>query len=67
LDEALRIGPAFVGIYADRGRAYELKGNRDNAIADYRSALSLESKNNYDDKSKAEASQHLIALGEGRR
>jgi len=42
--------------------AYELKGERDKAIADYRKALSLKSRGFYDDKAKAEASQHLTAL-----
>jgi hypothetical protein len=41
LDNALGIASEFAGIYADRGRAYELKGQCDKAIADYRKALLL--------------------------
>ena len=62
-DRALAIDPASAGAYADRGRAYELKGDRDQAIADYRKALSLKSRQLYDDKAKAEAKKHLAALG----
>ena len=60
----LSLDPEFAGAYADRGRAYELKGERDKAIADYRKALSLKSRQTYDDKAKAEALRHLTALGE---
>ena len=63
LDKALSLDPELAGAYFDRGRAYELKGERDKAIADYRKALSLKSKHTYDDKAKAEALQHLTALG----
>jgi tetratricopeptide (TPR) repeat protein len=63
LDKALSIDPEFVDVYADRGRAYELKGDRDKAIADYRKVLSLKSKSTNNDKAKAEALQHLTALG----
>jgi Tfp pilus assembly protein PilF len=38
------------GAHADRGRAYELKGQRHKANRDYRKALSLKSKNSRDDK-----------------
>ena len=62
-NRALAIDPATAGAYADRGRAYELKGDRDQAIADYRKALSLKSRQLYDDKPKAEAKKHLAALG----
>ena len=75
-DKALRIDPLFAvfkgmegrvygnaGIYAGRGRAYELKGERDKAIADYRNALSQQSRGTYDDRAKAEAAKHLTALG----
>ena len=62
-DRALTIDPASAGAYADRGRAYELKGDRDQAIADYRKALSLKSRQLYDDRAKAEAKKHLAALG----
>jgi tetratricopeptide (TPR) repeat protein len=62
-DRALAIDPIMAGAYADRGRAYELKGDRDQAIADYRKALSLKSRQLYDDKAKAEAKKHLAALG----
>ena len=57
-DRALAIDPASAGAYADRGRAYELKGDRAQAIADYRKALSLKSRQLYDDKAKAEAKKH---------
>jgi tetratricopeptide (TPR) repeat protein len=63
-DKALSLDAELAGAYADRGRTYELKGERDKAIADYRKALSLKSQRTYDDKAKAEASRHLIALGE---
>jgi tetratricopeptide (TPR) repeat protein len=53
----------MAGAYADRGRAYELKGDHDQAIEDYRKALSLKSRQVYDDKAKAEAKKHLAALG----
>jgi uncharacterized caspase-like protein len=45
-----------------RGHAFELKGDRDKAIADYRKSLSLKSRQTYDDKAKAEALQHLTTL-----
>jgi tetratricopeptide (TPR) repeat protein len=54
---------SWPGAYADRGRAYELKGDRDQAIADYRKALSLKSRQLYDDKAKAAAKKQLAALG----
>jgi len=53
----LTIDPALAGAYADRGRAHELKGDRDQAIADHRKALSLKSRQIY------EAKKHLAALG----
>jgi len=59
---ALSLDPELAGAYADRGRAYELKGDRDKAVADYRKSLSLKSRQVYDDKAKAAALQHLTAL-----
>jgi tetratricopeptide (TPR) repeat protein len=53
----------MAGAYADRGRAHELKGDRDKAIADYRKALSLKSNQVYDDKAKAAVRKWLAALG----
>ena len=64
LERALRLDPELAGAYADRGRLYELRGERDKAIADYRKALSLKNQTTYDEKAKAEALQHLTALGE---
>ena len=58
----MSLDPELAGAYADRGRAYELKGDRDKAIADYRKSLSLKSRQVYDDKAKAAALQHLTAL-----
>jgi tetratricopeptide (TPR) repeat protein len=61
-DKAIGIDPELAGAYADRGHAYELKGDRDKAIADYRKSLSLKSRQTYDDKAKADALQHLTTL-----
>jgi uncharacterized caspase-like protein len=61
-DKALALDPELAGAYSDRGHAYELKGERDKAIADYRKSLSLKSKQLYDDKAKDEALKHLTAL-----
>ena len=43
--------PGQIRGYADRGRLYELKGERDKAIADYRKALSLKNQTTYDSSS----------------
>jgi tetratricopeptide (TPR) repeat protein len=58
----LRLDPELSGAYADPGRAYEQKGERDKAIADYEKALSLKSRQLDDDKAKKEAAKHLKAL-----
>jgi hypothetical protein len=47
---------------AIRDNAYELKGDRDKAITDYRKALSLKSRSPYDDKAKAKAERRLAEL-----
>ena len=61
-DRAIGLDPELAGTYADRGRVHELKADRDDAIADYRKALSLKSRGTYDDKAKAMAEQRLAAL-----
>jgi tetratricopeptide (TPR) repeat protein len=58
----LSLDPELAGAYADRGRAYERRGERDKAIADYEKALSLKSRQLYDDKAKKETAKHLKAL-----
>jgi tetratricopeptide (TPR) repeat protein len=62
-DKALSLDAELAYAYADRGRAYDLKGNPVKAIADYCKSLSLKSRQPYDDKAKAEASRHLTDLG----
>jgi tetratricopeptide (TPR) repeat protein len=61
-DKALSLGPS-PGACAGRGRALELKGEREKAIAAYRKTLSMEGGSQIDDNAKAEASQHLSELG----
>jgi tetratricopeptide (TPR) repeat protein len=41
LEKSIALGADLVGTWYARGRAFELKGNRGGAIADYQKALSL--------------------------
>jgi len=43
---AIDINPRYARAYANRGDIWRKKGNRDNAIADYRHALSIDPDNN---------------------
>ncbi len=45
-NRAIEINPRYARAYANRGDIWRKKGQRENAIADYRYALSLDARNN---------------------
>src|SRR5262249_36117069 len=62
-DKAIRHGSYDVRTYFGRGRAHELKGNREAAIADYRKTLELRLIDDSERSVYAEARERLTALG----
>ena len=45
-NRAIEINPRYARAYANRGDIWRKMGNRDNAVADYRHALSIDPDNN---------------------
>jgi tetratricopeptide (TPR) repeat protein len=65
LDKAITLGLRAAGTFYARGRVYELRGNRDAAINDYRESLSLSSSDaDYADHVHELARDRLTALGD---
>jgi tetratricopeptide (TPR) repeat protein len=64
LDRAISSGyTQGVGTWYARGRVYELKGNRSAAISDYRHAIEMQARNEYERSASAKARERLTALG----
>jgi tetratricopeptide (TPR) repeat protein len=64
-DNAISGGIKIPGTYYGRGRAHELKGNRDAAVADYTKALELKAGGEYERSVHEKARERLSALSAG--
>jgi hypothetical protein len=63
-DKAIALGISFIGTWYGRGRAHDLKGNRDAAIADYRKALASDAgDDDWHKHAQTQARARLEALG----
>jgi WD40 repeat protein/tetratricopeptide (TPR) repeat protein len=62
-DKAISGGVTSAGTYLGRGRCYERMGNRDAAIADYRTALQQDTSQDYERSAQAKARERLAEMG----
>ena len=62
-DKAIRLGQTYSATFYGRARVHEFRGNKDAAIADYRSTISGRQDDDFARKVDAEARDRLKALG----